>query len=445
MEYVNTIVLGSMVLNIRRLNVECTELDRIWRYLFCIQLYDIKTIVIGQNSYEPHMMPMMASAFSQSSDTPDTPSTRLFSTHFDNSEISKSFIRSTWTLLPRGIAFVNADYLPSSLGGGSRDPDCILRVYQMVEFLFYCLVSRDVKCSKLTIMCAGNLANFCGNALARRLRALGMPVEQKNFKQPASLAKISFNKTLIGKDPRYLFCEGSTLSVFHKMIDIYRLVQNTKERDILLIATSRMSESKVMPMTKKALENILSECLAIQHGLNVTLNTPKTASEMASSLNSLSNSVRDLTVVVHSLTTLLLGDAYTYKTIVESESLQVPVASREQHGPVVRDSSSMVASEVSSIPSRVSNSSSKPTPSKSRANMFVYVKKSTPSSQVKSPPPSGIKVEQSNPSSSAKKSLDKEFLNSESTNLKTSSSNSKRRDESTVQVSNKIHSDLFEP
>ena len=160
------------------------------------------TIVIGQCPYPSSILPALGAAFSQVSSSQDTPTVDVFSRHFDNSKEAKEFIRSTWKMLSSGIAFVNADYYPSSTGGGSGNVGLVLRVNNMVEFLLYVVVSRVRPVLKIKLMCSGNVAMSCGSTLSRRLRSIGIRVDQMNFRQPAFLDKISYNRHLIGKDDR---------------------------------------------------------------------------------------------------------------------------------------------------------------------------------------------------------------------------------------------------
>jgi hypothetical protein len=181
MEFVDCHLLGSMAIEFRQMSTRYPVADNIWRYMNCMPCYNISTIVIGQNSYPSSVVHTLGSAFSQKDGTESTPTTKIFSSHFDDFELAETFLRSTWALLPIGKAFDNADYFPANMGGGSSDIECILRISRMVEFLFYAIVSRPDLCRRLVLMCSGNLASYCGSQLARRLRSLGVSVEQINF------------------------------------------------------------------------------------------------------------------------------------------------------------------------------------------------------------------------------------------------------------------------
>jgi hypothetical protein len=59
------------------------------------------------------------------------------------------------------------------------------------------------------------------------------------------------------------------------------------------------------------------------------MKTSSNLTDVDNLVQDLSGAVKDLVNCNQELVNLLLGDAYTYKSIVESQSSQVPVASRE--------------------------------------------------------------------------------------------------------------------
>lgn len=61
-------------------------------------------------------------------------------------------------------------------------------------------------------------------------------------------------------------------------------------------------------------------------------------------IKDMKNTIRDLSTCISDMANLLLGDAYTYKVIIEAESSQVPVASREQHASGIVEGGSEVTS-----------------------------------------------------------------------------------------------------
>jgi hypothetical protein len=371
MEFVDWGILGSIAIDMIEISPVYPAADNIWRYMNCILDYNINTIVIGQNPYPSELVPFFGAAFSQADGTKDTPTTRIFSLHFTDQPTATKFIRSTWSLLPSGRAFVNADYFPTSEGGGSSDIECMLRIARMVEFLFYAIVSRTNICRRLTLMCSGNLAGYCGSLLSRRLRSLGVSVEQLNFKQPAFLSRIKFNEHLIGNDERYVFCQGRALECFKSMMSEYCNIDEPKAMDMVRLCILNMSDDKVSPMTKKALESIAGQCKAVVQRLDVNTKEVTNIADANVAIKDLEDTVRDLSKTVTDLANLLLGDAYTYKAIVAAESSQVPVASREQHASAEVEHGSEAPSIDSSFLSHPISSNQRPkTKTNAARNMF---------------------------------------------------------------------------
>jgi hypothetical protein len=356
--------------------------------------YKLGVIVVGQNPYPGQLIPVLGACFSQRDNTDSTPTTRLFSRHFEDTIAAEKLVRHTWALLSRGKAFINADYLPAEMGGGSSDVDCLLRISRTVEFLFYCIVSRPLSPRKLKVMCAGNLANYCGSLLARRLRAVGVPVEQMNFRQPAFLDRVEFNRHLIGVDNRYTFCEGNSLIAFQTMVREYLELGEPKVVSIVRLAISNMSKQNISPMTKKALESIAGQCKAVEQRLDVATKDIKNLADADNVIKDMKNTIRDLSTCVSDMANLLLGDAYTYKVIIEAESSQVPVASREQHASgIVEGGSEVTSVDLSTLSSAQPNTARTQSKPKATANMFKVKKSpSVPRSTTKSPPPLQVKA-----------------------------------------------------
>lgn len=158
---------------------------------------------------------MMGAAFSQCRSTPDTPTTSVFSTHFEDSDMAKVFIRSSWKLLPEGKLFVNADCLPSYMGGGDCGIESVIRMNRTVEFILSIVLINPPRSQKVKVLSIGNFAMTCGSALSRRLRAVGFTVEQITCKQPSALSRVDYNKHLIGIDTRYQFSKIRTKCIYH--------------------------------------------------------------------------------------------------------------------------------------------------------------------------------------------------------------------------------------
>ena len=116
---VNARILVDMALDFRVNSELCPSLPRIWTYMMCCLSYRPHTIVIGQIPYPDSLIPELGSVFSQVGRSANTPTATVFGLNFDQSTRAMSMMRNSWALLPRGYVFVNADYLPSRLGGGN--------------------------------------------------------------------------------------------------------------------------------------------------------------------------------------------------------------------------------------------------------------------------------------------------------------------------------------
>lgn len=144
MEFVNCGTLGLMVTDFIESQERYPDITNIWRYMSCLPFYDLNTIVVGQNPYPSGMTPYLGAAFAQTMESVTTASVNVFARHFEREHEAIHCLRHSWYLLTRGKAFVNADYFPSMLGGGSSDIDCIIRVDRTVEFLFYSIATTKI-------------------------------------------------------------------------------------------------------------------------------------------------------------------------------------------------------------------------------------------------------------------------------------------------------------
>ena len=338
MDYVNAEVMSSLALDMMSLSNIWPGACNVWRYMICALQYPIHTVVIGQCPYDTYLLPHLAAAFSQAEHTKHTPTTTIFGLHFEElGESSINFIRSTWKLLPKGYMFINADYMPSNLGGGDRGIACVLRVNRIAEFIFYCVANLRRYPEKFTILCMGGLALTCASDLSRRLRTIGVNVNQLNCKQPAALDRITKYRDSIGKKENYNFCQGRALELFRVMITRHSLLSSTKAQDILSLALSNMSSNPISPMTKSSLTNIVGDINSIYNVLE-SMSITNSSDKITHREKELTNQLMLLTKSVGELTNLLVGDAYTYKVLVEGQTSQIPMASREQLMPLPVDS-----------------------------------------------------------------------------------------------------------
>ena len=91
------------------------------------------------------------------------------------------------------------------------------------------------------------------------------------------------------------------------------------------------SKENTSPMTKTA-EAIMADLSLITNRLESPMKPVVTTEDAKISHKDMNDSLKKLTQCVSDLTNLLVGDSYTDKAIIEAESFQVPVASREQYG-----------------------------------------------------------------------------------------------------------------
>lgn len=380
MNNVNIRLLIDMTLDFKARSEECPCLDRIWRYIMYSFNYVPHTIVIGQTPYPEYLIPELGSAFSQVSKSTDTPTARIFSLHFDNPVAAASMMRNNWALLPRGYVFLNADYLPSSLGGGDAGIECVRRISRTIELLFLLVITRVQAKHKVTLLSVGSLAGYCGSSLSRRLRSVGVSIEHLGCRQPVMLARLQYNTHLIGKDPRYMFAKPRVLTCFNEMINAYSSSGVAKVSEIITLHKSIMSSDKHNAMTYTAINDLLSKSRDIENTLSQAMAAPHSIQDCKAQLEDVREVMKEVNTSVQGLLNLLLADAYTYRAVVDSESKQVPVASREQHMQGSVDFGSEVQSiDASSISkmSSITQASAPPSDNKKVKDLFTTVQKTS--------------------------------------------------------------------
>ena len=92
--------------------------------------------------------------------------------------------------------------------GGDLYPQCIIRTYRTINMLFYLTVSKPTLSKRVKIIAMVNLALNYSSILMRRLRNLGIIVEQNFCTQPSFFERITFDRGMIGKNENYVFCKG---------------------------------------------------------------------------------------------------------------------------------------------------------------------------------------------------------------------------------------------
>ena len=142
----------------------------------------------------------------------------------------------------------------------------------------------------MTVISVGNPAGYCATSLSRRLRALSVKVTSMSCRQPVSLTRITLNQHLIGIHEIYMCCTLKTFKEFKKMIEASVGLWSSKDDTTVKLILKIMSESKISPMTKIALENIVGQTKSIIAALDTT---PKDATNLADT-NALIKELRQL-------------------------------------------------------------------------------------------------------------------------------------------------------
>ena len=150
----------------------------------------------------------------------------------------------------------------------------------------------------------------------------------------------------------------------------------------------KMTDIKMNPLTKLALENIAGDLKVILTSLNASTREAETVGELDRANKYAINIMKNITACLTNLTILILGDAYTYTAVVDGQTSQVPVASREQFASgVVNQSSETVVSDISTTSKSLNRPVVHPRDNIKSNGMFSTrrrVEKSTPKSSSKS-------------------------------------------------------------
>ena len=88
MEYINWSVIYDMALDFRSMSADYASSINIWRYMLSSRAYNITHIVVGQTPYHSSIVPFMGASFSQLDGSRNTPTTKIFSLHFNDKQAS---------------------------------------------------------------------------------------------------------------------------------------------------------------------------------------------------------------------------------------------------------------------------------------------------------------------------------------------------------------------
>ena len=302
-------------------------------YLKCCKCYRIKCVVMGKVPYSSSIVPTLGSSFSQTSESKDTPTSSMFSLHFDDHVASLSMIRDSWSVLPSGYMFANADFLPSEMGGGDNNIDCILRVDRMSE-LMVSILRHGEESWPITLIAVGKLALYSCTLIAKRLKALGQKVVIRSCKQPASLATLTSNKHMIGKNEKYSFASGECMKIFRRIVSSYSQGRPRSVRDIIHpILIHKMSKNIMPRQTKQALMDIHTassgSCTAVQQRLR-DCESADTIEKLKDVVSAMGKELHSANSANKDMATFLMADSYEYKSLLDAAAAQIPSATKSQ-------------------------------------------------------------------------------------------------------------------
>ena len=180
----------------------------------------------------------------------------MFSLHIGDNAAALPIIRDSWSVLPNGYMFANADFMPSEMGGGDNNIDCILRSDRMSE-LMVSILKHEEESQPVILIAVGKLALYSCTLIAKRLKALGQRVIVRSCKQPASLATLTSNKHMIGKNEKYSFASGECMRTFKRIVSSYTQGERRSVRQIMCpILIHKMSKNTMPRQTRQALMDI---------------------------------------------------------------------------------------------------------------------------------------------------------------------------------------------
>lgn len=345
---------------------EFPGIQSVLRYRGVARMYAIHTLVIGQCPYDTELLPFLGSAFSQAEGTPDTPTLEVFVSHFDDCGpgVARGMMRNTWRLLQRGYCFVNADWLPTSQGGGDGSAQCILRVSLMKELLVSYVQHWSPQSLKVISM--GNVASSMSSELCRRLRAMKVKVSSNRCSMPTYLSSITCNRHLVGKDGRYVFCSQGVGAKLKAIVEEYPSVSTLSHASILRGAVGM--SGNVSRQTTSALEYCSANT---KQALN-TLQSMKTtsSSNIEDNVEVLKATMISIAESLDSICSCITVDSAIHSSIIHAGVVQLPAASTVMSSPAPTETGISVSSSQTSRSVVVSRRSPRKEAS-SPASMFT--------------------------------------------------------------------------
>ena len=199
----------KMFSNMAALAVTQGSMVPIMRYMAACFHYRVDTIVIGSHPYSDDIVPFLGSSYSQKHSTRNTPTTDVIAQHFqDHPAHRSSIVRcvcESWKTIMVGCIWLNASY-DNKRTVHSTDVMSIKRLHYTIEFICTLLMHQAAvyKSSSVTLLSMGREAQFIASSVKQRLIYHNISCTIVQSGQPAQLARVTYNRHLVGSDPNYM-------------------------------------------------------------------------------------------------------------------------------------------------------------------------------------------------------------------------------------------------
>lgn len=253
-------------------SVDYPYLGDTMRYLQLCSIYPVHTVYIGEYPYHPRMLPRYPAAFSHNHrhGTPRTLTELCRYYRGLDADMVMEMMAHSWTLLPMGIAMINADYMSGGTGIGEeyRGVRYIGRIDQMSHFISGAVLNMLHPSTKINLIGIGKTGRTVAREVKSRIRTLNCQVTVHEVLQPVSgsirgvsdgdimdgsytIFHSRGSKEQILRDARWV-CESSKVCDLQIIADSY---------DTTLAGSSTMASSnaEVISSVGVALSNMMSK------------------------------------------------------------------------------------------------------------------------------------------------------------------------------------------
>ena len=199
------------------------------------------------------------SAYSQVSDSGNTPTVDVLNLHFDEDSVKRGLVgemfRDSWKLLVSGYMFTNVDYMLPS-----KNDDPVSRIDRLlftIEFLSTLIIYQYEHGYRkpVSIVAMGRDASYVSYEISKRVKANSVSCTVHTCGQPAQLSRLTYNKHLIGKSDDYQCLTASVKRILLQMTRSYIRVQGTIHQDIRCTMSKKIDSlisSGIRHMSNKA-------------------------------------------------------------------------------------------------------------------------------------------------------------------------------------------------